>query len=80
MTFMIKSKRFITVQGIVGGLPPANHDGVLTNGTQGDLALESVNDKGDALIHYIVEIGRDTSHLRHHANLKPEKSFSESRS
>ena len=67
------------VQGIVSSLPPTNHDGALTQGTLGNLALEAVNDKGDPLVHYLVEIGRDTRHLRHHANLKPEKSFSASR-
>ena len=64
------------VQGIVGGLSPANHHGALTNGTLGDLTLvEAVNDKGNALVHHLVQIGRDTRHLRHHANLKPEKKF-----
>ena len=67
------------VQGIVSGLPPANHHGALTQGTFGDLTLEAVNDKGNALVHHLVQIGRDTRHLRHHANLKPEKSFSASR-
>ena len=67
------------VQGIVGTLPPANHHGALTHGTLGDLTLEAVNDKGNALVHHLVQIGRDTRHLRHHANLKPEKSFSASR-
>ena len=67
------------VQGIVGSLSPANHDGELTQGTLGDLMLEAVNNKGNALVHHLVQIGRDTRHLRHHANLKPEKSFSASR-
>ena len=66
------------VQGIVGGLSSANHHGALTNGTLGDLTLvEAVNDKGNALVHHLVQIGRDTRHLGHHANLKKktEKSF-----
>ena len=33
----------------------------------GELALESVNDKGNALVHQVVQIGRDTRHLYHHA-------------
>ena len=61
------------VQGIVGTLSPANHDGALTNGTRGNLMLEPVNDECDTLIHDFVQIGRDTRHLRHHTNLKPEK-------
>ena len=61
------------VQGIIGALPPANHDGALTNGTLGDLMYEPVNDKSNALVHHLVQIGRDPCHLRHHANLKPEK-------
>ena len=69
------------VQGIVGALPPANHDGALTQGTLGDLMYEPVNDESNALIHHLVQIGRDTCHLHHHANLKPEKKcFSVSRS
>ena len=65
------------VQGIVGTLPPANHDGALTQGTLGDLMHEPVNDKGNALIHHLVQIGRDTGHLRHHANLKTRKNVSQ---
>ena len=61
------------VQGIVGTLPPANHDGALTQGTLGDLMDKPVDDKGNALIHDFVQIGRDTGHLRHHANLKKKK-------
>ena len=61
------------IQGIVRTLPPANHDGALTQGTLGDLMDEPVNDKGNALIHDFVQIGRDTGHLRHHANLKKQK-------
>ena len=63
------------VQGIVGTLSLANHDGVLTYGTIGDLPLETVNDKGNPLIHHLVQIGRDTCHFHHHANLKTEKRF-----
>ena len=61
------------VQGIVGTLPPANHPGALTHGTLGDLTLEAVNDKGNALVHHLVQIGRDTRHFRHHANLQNRK-------
>ena len=63
------------VQGIVRTLPPANHDGALPNGTLGDLMDEPVDDKSNPLVHHFVQIGRDTGHLRHHANLKTEKSF-----
>ena len=58
------------IQSIVRTLPPANHDGALPNGTLGDLMDEPVNDKSNPLIHDFVQIGRDTGHLRHHANLK----------
>ena len=69
------------VQGIIGSLSPANHDGALTQGTFGDLTLEAVNDERNALVHHLVQIGRDTRHLRHHANLKTRKNvFSASRS
>ena len=65
------------IQGIVRTLPPANHDGTLTHGTIGDLMNEPVNDERNALVHHLVQIGRDTRHLRHHANLKPEKNISQ---
>ena len=61
------------VQGIVAALSPANHDGAFTHGTIGELMFESVNDKGNALVHDFVQIGRDPRHLRHHANLKKQK-------
>ena len=61
------------VQGIVRTLPPANHDGALPNGTLGDLMDKPVNDERNALIHHFVQIGRDTGHLRHHANLQNRK-------
>ena len=61
------------IQGIVAALSPTNHDGQLTQGTLGELMFESVNDKGNALIHHPVQIGRDPRHLRHHANLKKQK-------
>ena len=64
------------VQGVVGSFPPANHDGALTQGTMGDLALESVNDKGDALVQQVVQVRGDTGHLRHHANLSEKIKFS----
>ena len=41
--------------------------------TQGDPILELVNDKCNALVHQVVEIGTHTCHFRHHANLKPRK-------
>ena len=61
------------VQGIIGALSPANHDGAFTHGTLGELMFEPVNDKGNALVHHLVQIGRDTRHFRHHANLKNQK-------
>ena len=61
------------VQGIIGALSPANHDGELTQGTLGDLMLEAVNDERNALVHHLVQIGRDTCHFRHHANLQNRK-------
>ena len=61
------------IQSIVRTLPPANHDGALPNGTLGDLMNEPVDDKGNPLVHHFVQIGRDTGHLRHHANLKKQK-------
>ena len=61
------------IQGIVRTLSPANHDGKLTQGTLGDLMLEAVNDERNALVHHLVQIGRDTRHFRHHANLKKTK-------
>ena len=63
------------IQGIIGALPPANHHGALTQGTLGDLMYEAVNDKRNPLIHDFVQIGRDTGHLRHHANLRKKKTF-----
>ena len=56
------------VYGIVRGLSPANHDGTLTQGCLGDSMGELPNYKGNALIHQPIQIGRDTGHLRHHAN------------
>ena len=38
------------IDGIVGGLPPANHDGAFSNGTLGDLVLELVNNKRYAFV------------------------------
>ena len=61
------------VQGIIGALSPANHDGALTQGTIGNLMYEAVNDERNALVHHLVQIGRDTRHFRHHANLKNRK-------
>ena len=58
------------VYGIVRGLPSANHDGTLTQGCLGDPMGELPNDKGNTLIHQPIQIGRDTGHLRHHANLQ----------
>ena len=58
-------------------MPPSRHslDGALTNGALGILLYEPVDDKGNALVHHLVQIGRDMRHFRHHANLKPEKKF-----
>ena len=61
------------IQGIVRTLPPANHDGALTQGTIGNLMYKAVNDKRNALVHDLVQIGRDPRHLRHHANLKKKQ-------
>ena len=61
------------IQGIVRTLSPANHDGALPNGTLGNLMDKPVNDKSNPLVHDFVQIGRDTRHLRHHANLKKQK-------
>ena len=61
------------VQGIIGALSPANHDRAFTHGTLGELMFEPVNDERNPLIHHLVQIGRDTGHLRHHANLKTRK-------
>ena len=61
------------VQGIIAALSPANHDGALPNGTLGDLMNKAVNDERNALVHHLVQIGRDPGHLRHHANLKKQK-------
>ena len=61
------------IQGIVRTLPPANHDGALTQGTIGDLMYKAVNDERNALVHDLVQIGRDTRHFRHHANLKKNR-------
>ena len=62
------------VQRIVGGLPPANHDGQLTHGTVGELVFEGVDHVRNALVHQAVEVGGLPRHFRHHANLKnPEK-------
>ena len=65
------------VQGIIGALSPANHDGKLAQGTLGELMLEAVNDEGNPLVHHLVQIGRDPRHLRHHANLKTKKEVSQ---
>ena len=61
------------VQGIVAALSPANHDRAFPNGTLGDLMDEPVDDKSNPLVHDFVQIGRNTRHLRHHANLKKQK-------
>ena len=39
--------------------------------------LEAVNDERNALVHHLVQIGRDTCHFRHHANLQNRKKFSQ---
>ena len=65
------------IQGIVRTLPPANHDGALTQGTLGNLMYKPVNDERNALVHDLVQIGRDPGHHRHHANLKNRKNVSQ---
>ena len=64
------------VNSIIAGLPPSNHDGAFSNGTLGDPMFELVNDKRNALVHQVVEIGGLTRHFHHHANLKPRKKSS----
>ena len=61
------------VQGIIGALSPTNHDGALTQGTLGNLMYKAVNDERNALVHHLVQIGRDPCHLHHHANLQNRK-------
>ena len=63
------------VQGVIGSLPPTNHDETPTQGTLGDLALEAVDDERDALIQQVVQVRGETGHLRHHANLQPDNKF-----
>ena len=58
------------VQGVVSTFSSANHHRVLTHGTILQLFLEPFNDEGNPLVHDMVQVGRDTRHLRHHANLK----------
>ena len=58
------------VQGVVSTFSPANHHGALTHGTILQLPLEPLNDEGNPLVHDTVQVGRDTCHLCHHANLK----------
>ena len=77
MTLIMKSSRFITVDRVIGGLPPANHDGTFSHGTVRDLTLVSLNDERNALVHQVVQVRWLTRHFRHHANLKPEKKDSQ---
>ena len=58
------------IQGIVRALSPANHHRVLAHGTILQLPLEPLNDEGNPLVHEIVQVGWNTRHLHHHANLK----------
>ena len=58
------------IQGIVRALSSANHHRVLAHGTVLKPLLKPLNDKRNPLIHDTVQVGRDTRHLRHHANLK----------
>ena len=44
------------VNGVVRRLSPANHDRALTHGTVGDLTFESLDDKGNTLIHEIFQV------------------------
>ena len=58
------------IQGIISGFSPSNHHRVLTHGTILQLLLEPLNEEGNPLVHDTVQVGRDTRHLHHHANLK----------
>ena len=58
------------VYGVVRRLSPADHDRALTHGTVWDFIFESLDDKGNTLIHEIVQVGGHSGHLRHHPNLK----------
>ena len=58
------------IDGVVRRLSPADHDWALTHGTVGDFIFEGVNDKGNTLVHEIVQVGGHSGHLRHHPNLK----------
>ena len=65
------------VNSIIGGLPPSNHDRAFSNGTLGDPMFELVNDKRNAFVHQVVEIGGLKRHFHHHANLSPRKKDSQ---
>ena len=41
----------------------------------GNLTFKPLNDECDPFIHQLVQIGGDTGHLRHHANLQPDNKF-----
>ena len=65
------------VDGVIGPLSSSNHHRALSQRTSGDPVFKLVNDKSNALVHEVVQIGRVTGHLCHHTNLKkPRKNES----
>ena len=57
------------VHRIIRGLPPANHHWAISHRVMGESTLKLPDDKSDALIHQIVQIGVLTRQFHHHANL-----------
>ena len=57
------------INRIIRGLPPANHHWAMSHRVMGQSALELADDKSNALIHEIVQIGGLTRQFHHHANL-----------
>ena len=68
------------IQGIIGALSSTNHNGALTHGSLGDPIFELINQKGNALVHHIVQVRSCVGHFCHHSNLKPNKKASATRS
>ena len=57
------------VQGIVGHLPPTDHDRAPSNRTMGYSVLKTLNGKSHPLVHEVVQVHGVTRHFRHHINL-----------
>ena len=57
------------VHRIIGGLPPANHHWAISHRAMRQSALELPDDKSNALIHQIVQVGGAACQFHHHANL-----------